>query len=32
LVTGRTGNHCHLFARTIIDLLAARTPAPTGLR
>jgi protease I len=22
LVTGRTGNHCHLFAHTIIDLLA----------
>jgi protease I len=24
LVTGRTGGHCHLFARQIIDLLAAR--------
>jgi protease I len=24
LVTARTGNHCHLFARTIIDLLAER--------
>ncbi len=24
LVTGRTGGHCHLFARTIIDQLAAR--------
>jgi protease I len=24
LVTGRTGAHCHLFARTIIDMLAAR--------
>lgn len=24
LVTGRTGQHCHLFARTIIDLLAQR--------
>jgi protease I len=24
LVTGRTGNHCHMFARTIIDLLIAR--------
>ena len=24
LVTGRTGGHCHLFAREIIDLLAAR--------
>lgn len=23
LVTGRTGGHCHLFARAIIDLLAA---------
>jgi protease I len=24
LVTGRTGGHCHLFARTILDLLATR--------
>lgn len=24
LVTGRTGGHCHLFARKIIDLLAQR--------
>ena len=24
LVTGRTGGHCHLFARRIIELLAAR--------
>jgi protease I len=24
LVTGRTGGHCHLFARKIIDLLAER--------
>ncbi|MGI5453365.1 DJ-1/PfpI family protein [Streptomyces sp. CA-249302] len=24
LVTARTGEHCHLFARTIIDLLAGR--------
>jgi protease I len=24
LVTGRTGDHCHLFARRIVDLLAAR--------
>jgi protease I len=24
LVTARTGNHCHLFARTIIDQLALR--------
>jgi protease I len=27
LVTARTGAHCHLLARSIIDLLAARTPA-----
>ncbi|WP_405013599.1 DJ-1/PfpI family protein [Kitasatospora sp. NBC_01539] len=26
LVTARTGNHCHLFARTIIDQLALRAP------
>jgi protease I len=33
LVTGRTGDHCHLFARTIIDLLATRRrPAPIGRR
>ncbi|WP_405877953.1 DJ-1/PfpI family protein [Streptomyces sp. NBC_01136] len=33
LVTARTGDHCHLFARTIIDLLATRTrPTPTGRR
>lgn len=25
LVTGRSADHCHLFARTIIDLIAART-------
>jgi protease I len=24
LVTGRTGGHCHLFARAIIDLMAAK--------
>lgn len=24
LVTARTGGHCHLFARTILDLLAAK--------
>ena len=24
VVTARTGGHCHLFARTIIDMLAAR--------
>jgi protease I len=29
LVTGRTGNHCHLFARRIIDLLAERQGAAT---
>lgn len=27
LVTGRTGQHCHLFARTIIDQLMARRQA-----
>jgi protease I len=27
LVTGRTGGHCHLFARRIIDILAEREPA-----
>lgn len=27
LVTARTGGHCHLLARQIIDMLAARTPA-----
>ncbi|MEU0600948.1 DJ-1/PfpI family protein [Streptomyces sp. NPDC006393] len=33
LVTARTGDHCHLFARTIIDLLATRRrPAPVGRR
>jgi protease I len=26
LVTGRTGGHCHLFARQIIDMLAAGWP------
>ncbi|GAA2509376.1 DJ-1/PfpI family protein [Streptomyces longisporus] len=33
LVTARTGEHCHLFARTIIDLLAAHgtRSAGTGL-
>jgi protease I len=24
LVSGRSGAHCHLFARQIIDILAAR--------
>ncbi len=27
LVTGRTGGHCHLFARAIIDLLARKAEA-----
>jgi protease I len=27
LVTGRTGGHCHVFARTIIEILAEREPA-----
>ncbi|MFR9795706.1 DJ-1/PfpI family protein [Streptomyces sp. MS06] len=26
LVTARTGAHCHLFARTLIDLIAERAP------
>ncbi|WP_214412396.1 DJ-1/PfpI family protein [Sphaerisporangium fuscum] len=26
LVTGRSGHHCHLFARTLIDLLPDRGP------
>lgn len=26
LITARTGGHCHLFARTIIDTLAERSP------
>jgi protease I len=25
LVTGRTGGHCHLFARQIIDTIAAKS-------
>lgn len=25
LVTGRTGGHCHLFARTIIELIASKS-------
>ncbi|WP_269084238.1 DJ-1/PfpI family protein [Streptacidiphilus carbonis] len=28
LVTARTGNHCHLFARTIIDELVQRSGSP----
>ncbi len=31
LVTGRTGGHCHLFARRIIDLLAANAVQPAGV-
>ena len=27
LVTGRTGGHCHLFARAIIDMIAAKDGA-----
>lgn len=30
LVTGRTGGHCHLFARAIIDLLAEKAEAAAG--
>ncbi|MEW2247586.1 DJ-1/PfpI family protein [Streptomyces sp. NPDC058733] len=30
LVTARTGEHCHLFARTIIDLLAVRARGLTA--
>ncbi|MFF4358067.1 DJ-1/PfpI family protein [Streptomyces sp. NPDC001604] len=30
LVTARTGEHCHLFARTIIDLLAAHGTRSSG--
>lgn len=29
LVTGRSADHCHVFARTLIDLMAARTGAGT---
>ncbi|MFF4352793.1 DJ-1/PfpI family protein [Streptomyces sp. NPDC001530] len=33
LVTARTGQHCHLFARTIIDLIASKErPAVPGRR
>ena len=32
LVTGRTGGHCHLFARAIIDLLLEREAASGGER
>lgn len=31
LVTARTAHHCHLFARTLIDLITAET-APAGAR
>jgi protease I len=30
LVTGRTGGHCHLFARKIIDLLSGDTRTSTN--
>ncbi|ONI84774.1 thiamine biosynthesis protein ThiJ [Saccharothrix sp. ALI-22-I] len=30
LVTARSADHCHLFARTVIDLLAARTADRTA--
>jgi protease I len=30
LVTGRTGGHCHLFARTIIDMLSGASKAGIG--
>jgi protease I len=30
LVTGRTGGHCHQFARTIIDMLAGASKAGIG--
>jgi protease I len=28
LVTARSGGHCHLFARRIIELLAERSAVP----
>ena len=31
LVTGRTGGHCHLFARAIIDLIAAKEAPANGV-
>ncbi len=31
LVTGRTGHHCHLFARKIIDILSGIDQTNTGL-
>ncbi|MFC4589461.1 DJ-1/PfpI family protein [Sphaerisporangium corydalis] len=31
LVTGRSGQHCHLFARTLVELLARKDLAPNGL-
>ena len=30
LVTARTGGHCHLLARQILDMLAARAPVAVG--
>jgi protease I len=32
LVTGRSADTCHLFARTLIDLLVARTARRRGVR
>jgi protease I len=32
LVTGRTGNHAGVFARAVIDLVAARSPIPSQSR
>ena len=32
LVTGRTGGHCHLFARKIIDMIARRRRQRAGVR
>jgi protease I len=32
LITARTGKHCHLLARQIIDTLAARVPSTTNGR
>lgn len=30
LVTARTGGHCHLFARTLINMMGARQPVGVG--
>jgi protease I len=32
LVTGRTGGHCHLFARQIIDLMYEKEAAKEGVK